>query len=162
MSLRHQLHHPCSDVAELHKCTTTQLHSQQCSRGQPEAEPPQTRRAPLAPHSQSGQWSPGGRRRIPQLRSRKNHRINAPILTLAKTTCTPAYAYADTDGSPSSSRSSTQHLVPHWSHLATTYPQGKTMVNSLWFKWKSLRLPWRRSFLVGEFPRRPGSSFVPS
>ncbi|KAF4156678.1 hypothetical protein CNMCM6936_007426 [Aspergillus lentulus] len=22
-------------------------------------------------------------------------------------------------------------------------------VNSLWFKWKSLRLPWRRSFLVG-------------
>ncbi|KAJ5454514.1 NADH:ubiquinone oxidoreductase17.2kDa subunit [Penicillium daleae] len=23
------------------------------------------------------------------------------------------------------------------------------MVNSLWFKWKSLRLPWRRSFLVG-------------
>jgi hypothetical protein len=24
-----------------------------------------------------------------------------------------------------------------------------TMVNSLWFKWKSLRLPWRRSVLVG-------------
>lgn len=24
-----------------------------------------------------------------------------------------------------------------------------TMVNSLWFKWKGLRLPWRRSFLVG-------------
>ncbi|KAJ5482828.1 hypothetical protein N7539_006274 [Penicillium diatomitis] len=24
------------------------------------------------------------------------------------------------------------------------------MVNSLWFKWKSLRLPWRRSFLVGQ------------
>ncbi|KAL3464063.1 hypothetical protein BJX64DRAFT_255499 [Aspergillus heterothallicus] len=22
-------------------------------------------------------------------------------------------------------------------------------INSLWFKWKSLRLPWRRSFLVG-------------
>jgi hypothetical protein len=25
-------------------------------------------------------------------------------------------------------------------------------VNSLWFKWKSLRLPWRRSFLVGRYP----------
>ncbi|KAJ5779641.1 NADH:ubiquinone oxidoreductase 17.2kDa subunit [Penicillium paradoxum] len=24
------------------------------------------------------------------------------------------------------------------------------MVNSLWFKWKKLRLPWRKSFLVGE------------
>jgi hypothetical protein len=24
-----------------------------------------------------------------------------------------------------------------------------TMVNSLWFKWKGLRLPWRKSFLVG-------------
>ncbi|KAJ5168118.1 uncharacterized protein N7482_003712 [Penicillium canariense] len=24
------------------------------------------------------------------------------------------------------------------------------MVNSLWFKWKSLRLPWRRSILVGQ------------
>ncbi|KAJ5640647.1 hypothetical protein N7528_000272 [Penicillium herquei] len=24
------------------------------------------------------------------------------------------------------------------------------MVNSLWFKWKSLRLPWRKSFLVGQ------------
>ncbi|KAJ5905322.1 uncharacterized protein N7473_002238 [Penicillium subrubescens] len=24
------------------------------------------------------------------------------------------------------------------------------MVNSLWFKWKSLRLPWRRSVLVGQ------------
>ncbi|KAL4932771.1 uncharacterized protein BDV17DRAFT_253714 [Aspergillus undulatus] len=23
-------------------------------------------------------------------------------------------------------------------------------INSLWFKWKSLRLPWRRSFLVGQ------------
>lgn len=23
------------------------------------------------------------------------------------------------------------------------------MVNSLWFKWKSLRLPWRKSYLVG-------------
>lgn len=22
-------------------------------------------------------------------------------------------------------------------------------INSLWFKWKSLRLPWRKSFLVG-------------
>ncbi|CAG8027785.1 unnamed protein product [Penicillium salamii] len=24
------------------------------------------------------------------------------------------------------------------------------MVNSLWFKWKKLRLPWRKSFLVGQ------------
>ncbi|KAJ6014513.1 hypothetical protein N7540_009104 [Penicillium herquei] len=24
------------------------------------------------------------------------------------------------------------------------------MVNSLWFKWKSLRLPWRKSYLVGQ------------
>ncbi|KAJ6099608.1 hypothetical protein N7467_001143 [Penicillium canescens] len=24
------------------------------------------------------------------------------------------------------------------------------MVNSLWFKWKALRLPWRKSFLVGQ------------
>ncbi|KAJ5659637.1 hypothetical protein N7507_006088 [Penicillium longicatenatum] len=24
------------------------------------------------------------------------------------------------------------------------------MVNSLWFKWKGLRLPWRKSFLVGQ------------
>ncbi|KAL1974884.1 hypothetical protein VTN31DRAFT_5088 [Thermomyces dupontii] len=23
-------------------------------------------------------------------------------------------------------------------------------INSLWFKWKSLRLPWRKSFLVGQ------------
>lgn len=31
------------------------------------------------------------------------------------------------------------------------------MVNSLWFKWKSLRLPWRNMFLVGEssIRRRP-------
>lgn len=25
------------------------------------------------------------------------------------------------------------------------------MVNSLWFKWKSLRLPWRNMWLVGEY-----------
>ena len=24
-------------------------------------------------------------------------------------------------------------------------------INSLWFKWKSLKLPWRKSFLVGTF-----------
>ncbi|KAJ5172956.1 NADH:ubiquinone oxidoreductase 17.2kDa subunit [Penicillium capsulatum] len=24
------------------------------------------------------------------------------------------------------------------------------MVNSLWFKWRSLRLPWRKSFMVGQ------------
>lgn len=28
------------------------------------------------------------------------------------------------------------------------------MVNSLWFKWKSLRLPWRKSFMVGQFLSR--------
>lgn len=38
---------------------------------------------------------------------------------------------------------------PRLSLLATFCVATITMVNSLWFKWKSLRLPWRRSILVG-------------
>ncbi|CAG8325817.1 unnamed protein product [Penicillium nalgiovense] len=34
--------------------------------------------------------------------------------------------------------------------LPLLYSLHSTMVNSLWFKWKKLRLPWRKSFLVGE------------
>lgn len=31
-------------------------------------------------------------------------------------------------------------------------------MNSLWFKWKSLRLPWRNMFLVGEYLCPPPSA----
>lgn len=35
--------------------------------------------------------------------------------------------------------------------LPLLYSLHSTMVNSLWFKWKKLRLPWRKSFLVGQY-----------
>lgn len=42
-------------------------------------------------------------------------------------------------------------LFPHlFLHALLFNVLPANMVNSLWFKWKSLRLPWRKMFIVGE------------